>query len=270
MVTEVHVFGFAIAANVLLSAFPFLIVLASFCRYVLHWESAEGAIYFALRDYFPGEVGDFLVRNLQATVRMRGPIQIGSLFLLLFTANGIFEPLEVALNRVWGVRRDRSFWGNQLVSLGLIFACGALAVASTVLTALNQDVIPRQFGVIGEAAAFFTLLFYKAAAVPLSILMLFLIYWRLPNRRLPARQIVPAAITAGLALEALKYINSLTWPWLFRKLRPEYGPFINSVTILLWSFLAAMVILGVAEWTARNRGGAEKDGGIEPDGPLDR
>ena len=28
------------------------------------------------------------------------------MLLLLFTANGIFEPLEVALNRAWGVDRQ--------------------------------------------------------------------------------------------------------------------------------------------------------------------
>ena len=28
------------------------------------------------------------------------------MLLLLFTANGIFEPLEVALNRAWGVSEE--------------------------------------------------------------------------------------------------------------------------------------------------------------------
>jgi membrane protein len=45
----------------------------------------------------------------------------GSMFLLLLTANGIFEPLEVALNRAWGVAKNRSHFKNQLISLGLIF-----------------------------------------------------------------------------------------------------------------------------------------------------
>ena len=56
----------------------------------------------------------------------------------MFTANGIFEPLEVALNRVWGIPENRSFVRNQLVSLALIFACGGLALASLMLTALNH------------------------------------------------------------------------------------------------------------------------------------
>jgi hypothetical protein len=54
-----------------------------------------------------------------------------------------------------------------------------------------------------------------------------------------------------LALEGLKFLTVLVWPWLRLKLRAEYGPFINSVAILLFSFVAALVVLSGAEWTAR-------------------
>src|SRR5688572_7706386 len=121
METEVHVYGFSIAANVLLSFFPFLIVMMSLCRHVLHWPEAVDAIMIALRDYFPAEMGAFIERNLRYTVNSRGPMQFGSILLLFFTANGVFEPLEVALNRAWGVSKNRSFLKNQIVSMGLIF-----------------------------------------------------------------------------------------------------------------------------------------------------
>ena len=41
METEVHVYAFSIAANVLLSFFPFLIVMVTLCRHLLHWQGAE-------------------------------------------------------------------------------------------------------------------------------------------------------------------------------------------------------------------------------------
>jgi membrane protein len=251
METEVHVYAFSIAANVLLSFFPFLIVMLSLCRYVLHWEAAEDAILFALNDYFPGEVGDFVTRNLVFEVDRRGPLQIISILLLFFTANGIFEPLEVALNRAWGITKNRSFFRNQLVSLGLIFLCGALVLLSAVFTAANQEAIARTSVGRTPTGAVIGLAFFKAAAIAISIVLLLLVYWLLPNRRLPARSLLPVAVFIGLALEGLKYVNLLTLPWLRIKLRGEYGPFVNSVTIILWSFLAAMIVLAGAEWSAR-------------------
>jgi membrane protein len=253
MQTEVHVHSFSIAANVLLSFFPFLIVIFSACRYLLGWRGAMGAVGFVLDDYFPGDLGShetmvgFIRDNLLAAVESRGALQIFSLLLLLFTANGIFEPMEIALNRVWGIPKNRSFLKNQLVSLGLIFVCGSLALTSTILTGISL----KHLGTAALSARILELVFFKMAALPVSILMLFLIYWLLPNARIPWRSVLPQAILVGMALEVLKYLNLLTWPLLSRKLKAEYGPFSYSVTIILWSFLGAMVILAGAEWAAR-------------------
>ena len=245
--TEVHVYALAISASVLLSFFPFLNVMLSFCRNVLHSRAAEDAIYLALNDYFPGELASFLKRNLA----LQGRLQLTSMVLLLFTANGIFEPLEVALNRAWGEVKNRSYLKNQLVALGMIFLCGALALVSLMLTALNKQWIStwQWLGVQG----WLNLLMFKLAAVPISILALFLIYWLLPNRKIPPARVAPAAIFVGLILEALKYVNLAIAPYLQAKLEHEYFIFRHSVAILLWSFIAAMVVLAGAEWTARPR-----------------
>jgi membrane protein len=251
MRTEVHVHALAVAASVLLSFFPFLIVMISLCRYGFRWPAAVNAIFIALNDYFPGEMGGFIRRNLVAVVESRGPVQITSLVLLLVTANGIFEPLEVALNSVWGAKANRSYWKNQLLSLGLIFLCGSLVLLSFVLAALNQQYLGNYFGFPVRVPVWMSVIFFKFAAVPISILALFLVYWLVPNRRVPPLRVAPVAILVGLGLELLKYLNLLTWPLLKDKLQKEYGPFYMSVTIVLFSFLAAMLVLAGAEWAAR-------------------
>ncbi len=251
METEVHVYGFSIAANVLLSFFPFLIVMVSLCQ-ALEWRQAADAVYMALNHYFPDEVGAFLARNLRASIQQRGPVQVGSILLLMFVANGIFEPLEVALNRIWGVTQNRTFLRNQLLSMAMIFLCGSLAMLSVVLASANlrwlQGVGVFLPGPLSYLLAEWAL---KLAALPVTALLLFFIYWLLPNRRIPARLMVLPAIFVALALEVAKYVNLLVWPFLRLKLRYEYGPFINSAAIVLWSFLAAMIVLAGAEWAAR-------------------
>jgi membrane protein len=252
MRTEVHVHALAVSASVLLSFFPFLVVMISLCR-GLHWHAAVNAIYLALNDYFPGELGGFIKRNLVAVVESRGPMQITSIVLLLITANGIFEPMEVALNSVWGVKENRSYLKNQLLSLGLIFLCGGLALASLILTALNQEYLGKSLGYTARVPLWINLAFFKFAAIPLSILALFFIYWLLPNRRVPPLRIAPVAILVGLAIELLKYVNLLVWPLLKERLQNEYGPFYISVTIVLFSFMASMIVLAGAEWAAREK-----------------
>src|SRR5664279_5003677 len=215
--TEVHVYALAISASVLLSFFPFLNVMLSLCRNVLHSRAAEDAIYLALNDYFPGEPAAFLKRNLT----LAGNLHLTSMVLLLFTANGIFEPLEVALNRAWGEVKNRSYLKNQLVALGMIFLCGALALLSLMLTALNKQWISTWHW-LGGIEWWLNLLMFKLADIPISILALFLVYWLLPNRKIPPARVAPAAIVVGLILEALKYVNLAITPYLQAKLEHEY------------------------------------------------
>jgi membrane protein len=248
METEAHVYALAVSASVLLSFYPFLLVMLSFCRDVLHWPAAQQAIYLGLGDFFAGEPGVFLVRNLQSY--MIPKLHIGSMFLLLLTANGIFEPMEVALNRAWGVARNRSYLKNQLISLGLIFLCGALAMLSLMLTAMNTRWIEAAMGGHNVAHDWVPLAIFKLAALPVSVLALFLVYWLLPNRKIEARRVAPVAVGVGLLLEALKYVNKLASPLLAQKLLNEYQVFRFSATILLLAFISALIVLAGAHWTA--------------------
>src|SRR5579863_5345218 len=134
MQTEVHVFAFSVAANALLSFFPFLIVMGSISRRMFSVDTTRATIETALNEFFPDTLSDFVSRNLFPSSHL----EVISLVLLLFTANGVFEPLEVALNHVWGVRKNRNFFHNQAVSFAMIFVCGGLAALSVVLTGLNH------------------------------------------------------------------------------------------------------------------------------------
>lgn len=261
---EAHVYAFSIAANVLLAFFPFMLVMIAICRHVLQWPSAEVAIYLAIKDYFPGETGAFLAYNLNTQAAYSRRLEWVSLLLLLFTANGVFLPLEVALNRAWGATSNRSLVKNQLISTGLIFACGMLALLSAVMIGAGQVMWSFASGqgtqLLQEAltgykrtqgAPILLAGLFKLASVPVTILILFLVYILLPNVKVPWRLLLPRAIIVGIFLEMMKWLNFLIWPWIFHKFQREYGPFVNSVTILTWSFFAGLVVLAGADWSAR-------------------
>ena len=246
--TEVHVYALSIGASVLLSFFPFLIVMLSLIRNVFHLPAAEHALILALGDYFPGELGVFIIRNL--TKVNHGRFQLTSLLLLMFTANGVFEPLEVALNRAWHVPNNRSYIRNQVLSFFLILLCGGLALASVLLTAMNTKFVAAQYG-IQVIPAWLSLGIFKVGAIPMTILSLVVIYWALPNRRIPVRRVLPVAVLVGIALEGLKYLFLFAWPWMGRKFQNEYGPFYYAVSVVVFGMLSAFIVLAGAEWSAR-------------------
>src|SRR6266849_5429397 len=132
--TDVHTFAFSVAAVSIKKIFPFVVLLMTLIRRVFHSRVMYDVVVELLRDYLPAGQ-DFVIRNLNAMVNSRQRVQVVSLIILLVTSTGVFMPLEVALNRVWRFENNRSYLGNQLISLGLAFACGVLALLSIALAA---------------------------------------------------------------------------------------------------------------------------------------
>ncbi len=246
--TDVHTFAFSVAANSILSFFPFVVLLMTLIRRIFHSRVMYDVVVELLRDYLPAGQ-EFVIRNLNAMVNSRHSVQVASLIILLVTSSGIFMPLEVALNRIWRFPNNRSYFGNQLISLGLAFGCGMLALLSIAMTAGNVALL--EFLLRGHGTGFIRLVGFgvmKLFAIAASIAIFFLIYWVLPNGKVPARAVLPTAVIMGLLSEALKYGYILALPWL--NFAEVYGPFALSVSLMFWAFLSGLLLLAGANLSA--------------------
>jgi len=247
--TEVHTFAFSVAANAILSFFPFVLLLMTIIRRVFHSTVMYETVLQLLRDFLPAGQ-EFVIRNLNALVGARHRAQIVSLVILLITSTGIFMPLEVALNRIWKFPNNRSYLGNQLIALGLACSCGILALLSIALTAGNVALLESSLH--GHAAFVLRLvgfLIMKIFAIAASMAIFFLIYWVLPNGKVPARSVVPSAVIMGLLSEILKYAYILALPRL--DFQEVYGPFALSVSLMFWAFLSGLLLLTGAHLSAQ-------------------
>ena len=258
--TDVHTFAYSVAANAILSFFPFMLLMLTLSRKTFHSERMFDVIVNLLRDYLP-TAQDFIVRNLKALVSARHKAsQIFSLIILLFTSTGVFLPLEVALNEVWGFKRNRSYLGNQVIALSLAFACGVLAMASVAVTAGNLRIVEHFLGsnIVSDVVGF---LIMKVIAIACSVCIFFLIYWLLPNGKVPAKAVFPAAFLMGAIMEVAKHIYMITLPYL--NFQEVYGPFEISVTLIFWAFLAGLLLLAGAHLSAV---GAENGDAVKQNG----
>ncbi len=247
--SEVHTYAFSVAANAILSLFPFIVMMFTIARRVFHSQSMVSVIGDMLRYFLPANQ-DFVVRNMSLLVHPQGRVQIASVITLLISSSGVFLPLEVALNRVWGVAANRSYLLNQVISLGLALAVGLLALISVGMTALQTRLLTFVFFGHTQNIVFSFLAnsFLQVTAAFLSIAIFFVIYWVLPNRRLPFRAVLPTAIVIGLLWEAAKvvYVHVLRW----MDLGAVYGPFAVSVALMIWAFVTGLLLLAGAHFSA--------------------
>jgi len=262
--TEVHTYAFSVAANAILSFVPAVVMLMTLSLRVFHSQAMFRAVKGILGAFLPvyrQEDFNFIFGTIYTRCVKGHSLQVFSLIMLFISCTGVFLPLEVALNKVWGFKADRSYLRNQIVSLGLALACGMLALLS--IGAVAGVLVPtggaqNLFGeYLGSGFLFraasginggITFLAMKVLGLIASILVFHLVFWLLPNGKVPALAVMPAAIVTGITWVALEEVYVLFLPLL--NFRDTYGPFHLSVTLIFWAYISGMLMLGGAHLSA--------------------
>jgi len=242
--TDVHTFAFSVAANAILSFFPFIVLIMWLVRNLFHSPNMANVIIEVLRDHLPAGQ-DFVIRNLNIIVNARKQVRIASVVILLITSSGVCLPLEVAFNRIWGFAKNRSYLGNQLISFALALACGVLALISTALAAGNEYLLGLVFPSDNIIFRFESFIVLKLFAILTSVCVFFLIYWLLPNGKVSARSVLPAAVAMGVLWDLAQYLYVKSLHWL--NFPEVYGPFALSTTLMFWAFISGMMLLAGAK-----------------------
>jgi YihY family inner membrane protein len=247
--TEVHTYAFSVAANVILSLFPFIVMMLTVAQQVFHSKTMVDVLTEFMASLLPSNQ-DFVMHNMRLLAHPHKGTQIFSVFMLLVTSTGVFLPLEVALNNVWGVKENRNYLMNQVVSLGLAASVGVLVLSSVALTAGQKTLMGWIFFGHTDNIVFHVISrgVMEIFAIVAGILLFFLIYWILPNRKIPAMAVLPTAVVIGLAWEVAKYIYVLVLPRL--DFESVYGPFRVSVGLMMWAFISGLLLLAGAHFSA--------------------
>ncbi len=246
--TETHAFCLALAAAALLGFFPACLVILTVFKNVLKWQGAYDVLVNAggvLQTYFPVDQ-DFVIRNLTYRLSWMGRrAGLSSLLWVLLGTAGVFVPLETALNRLWQASADRPYWLNQLVgfSLSIGFTLVALFFLS-IAAALHGVVGYLPFNIVRSGMHFVVT---RLTMTCFFIVMIFALYKFLPNKKIYAKQVLPAAILAGVMAEIVRIVFIHLVP----NFNPTQGPFTASVTFLLLVYFETFVVLGCAFLASR-------------------
>jgi len=167
---------------------------------------------------------------------------------------GIFLPLEVALNKAWGVTKSRNYLQNQVVAFGLAILMVVLGMSSIMLNAVARDVLATLFFQQTDNFIFqgiCSLLLALTTGVA-SILFFFSIYWLLPNRKVSPGPVFRTAFYTGIIWLVSKYIFEAVLPHM--DLKALYGQFYVSVGLLFWAYISGLILFAGAQFSVARLG----------------
>jgi YihY family inner membrane protein len=261
--SEVHTFAFSVAANVILSFIPF-IVLYLLADTVFHHSVMMQLVIKDMVAYFLPSNQSFIADNLAvvAEASSKHGVQVFSLIIILVACTGIFLPLEVALNQAWGVTKSRNYLHNQVIAFGLAFLMMVLGMTSILLNAAARDVLTVVFVhqtnikfidfVLHFTYQGTSFILLAATTGVASILFFFSIYWLLPNRKVPWRHVLRTSIYTGVIWLGAKYIFEAVLPHMH--LKELYGPFFVSVGLLFWAYISGLILFAGAQFSVARLG----------------
>jgi len=258
-----------VAYYALLSLFPLLLGLISLYGLFLSSESVQEQLLDFFRDNFPGSI-DWIERNIEDVIRLRGVVGALSLVLLLWSGSRLFSAMRLVVNRAWGIQKGRPFHIGKLIDVSMVLGIGVLAFLSLAATTAIQAASPH-VGLLATVA----LNFGRLLPFLMNLAIFLIIYKFIPNTKTLWRYVWPGALVAAVVAELAKSLFAL-YLREFANYDSLYGSLGSVIALLVWVYISALILILGAEFTSeysrfKNRGRlveAETSGGESPEVQL--
>ena len=243
--TETYVNASAIAFNVLLSFFSFVVLIGSFLLNVLQWERGYKTSFRLMMSMVPKESAS-LFRSLDDVTRgPGGKATLISFGLLIFSASGVFQPLEKALNRAWGFK-ERNVIKQYVTYVLLVIVCGVIMLAPVALGGFYDFLIDKVSGAFGASVSdiWRKYIFYVIGPIislPFIALSFFVIYYFVPNGKVQASQTMFTSIATALLWLIAMFVFWLALP-LF-DFKESYKELASLMALVTWVFVSSFILI---------------------------
>jgi membrane protein len=236
----------AIAFSLLLSVIPLCLLLLAVLGSRLSSDAAV-ADHLAgyLRSLVPAQ-DPKIMGNIVGIIRHRKTAGVIGLAGLAWTATMVFSSLRISLNAILGVTNSRGTLRALAVDLLMIVLSGTMLLGSMALTSwigVLQHYGARFGTRVGPLSSF--LLKYPVPFL-FTLLMCFMVYKIAPNRRMPIRPCLEAALFTALFWELAKqFFNAFVLR--LDQFTLVYGSLSTVAAFVLWVYYSAVIFLLGAE-----------------------
>ncbi|TCR64539.1 YihY/virulence factor BrkB family protein [Bosea sp. BK604] len=236
-----------IALSVLMSLFPFLIVVTAFGGMFGSREAADEATML-LFEAWPREIAGPIAREVRSvlTATRGDALTLGAVLALYFSSSGV-EALRIGLNRAYEAYEWRAWWHTRLESILYVIGGAVFMLAFAFLVVLGPLVLRGLIGLLPELAPLSAALsFVRVAAATVLIVLALVVAHRLLPARAPHIRILWPGILVTLVFWL---IGGLGFGWYLDSFADTYvttyaGLATAMIALVFLYWLAAIFLYG--------------------------
>ncbi len=240
----------AISYFILFALFPAVLVLLAVASDILAQLEIRLDVTARIMSLFPVSK-DFLEKNLSQIAEPSPALVLSCVMVVLWTSTWIFSFVENALNRAWGVPKQRTFWESRIRSFIVVFLGGTILLASAGITAVVSKAQSRtsaEFKQDEIITGLWSSIFLSVGFL-LAILVFFCVFKLMPDRKVAWREALSGALASALLWE-LGSIIFLRLGTYFDYER-VYGRMGAVIALLAWVYTSNMIMLFGASFSAQ-------------------
>jgi YihY family inner membrane protein len=237
--TETYVNASAIAFNILLSFFSFVVLIGSFLINVLHWQRGYETSFRLMMALAPKMSKSLFVSLDQVARGPGGKATLVSFGLLIFSASGVFQPIEAALNRAWGFK-ERNVVKQYVMYLLLVLVCALIMLAPVSFASGYDFLLDKLLGDSVWRAHIFNVI-GPLVALPFITVLLFTVYYFVPNGKVQASQVLFTSIATSLLWVIVTFGFWLALP-LF-DFEGSYKQLASLMALVTWTFISSFILI---------------------------
>jgi YihY family inner membrane protein len=245
---EENITGMAamVAYNLMLSLFPFALLLLFITGQLLQSEDVQSTILRDLQELFPSTEQDTLQSTLDQLRESSTEIGIVAIVAGLWIGASFWGAMDTAFCRIYHVS-CRGWWEQKRFALIMLLVVAVFLAASVTVPAIESFVLTGTEDLPFGLSEFDWVnnVIVIAGGLAISFLILCIIYWAVPKGHLPWRGVWPGAlfmaVAGGLAnvIFPLYLVNVSTIG--------EFGRIVSFVLVaLLWFYALALGLLAGA------------------------
>ena len=229
----------AMVAYFALASFVPLIFLALAILGFLDQADASSALVTYLKEIFPGQSVDSIVKVVDAVLRNAKTLSIVGAVALLWSSVSLFSALESAFNIIYG-RPNRPFLRGKALAVSYMTVSLVVLFAGLVAGTFGYDLMRRYAPhVVGSSEVALTLTVASSALALFAFLLS--AYYRLTNARLSRREVLPGAIVGAIVLEVT--LQALPLFVFVSSDVPALRALGTTFLLLVWLYVMANVIV---------------------------
>jgi membrane protein len=235
-----------VAYNLLLSVFPLALLALFIAGRVLQSPDLESSVLSDLQQLFPNATDATLTRALARIRDSSTGFGVVALVASVWIGSSFWGALDTAFGEIYHVE-SRSWLKQKRFSFAML-AVVLLFMAATVAVPTLQSLLVSGADDLPLGLSDVDGLFYAVSLLAGLVLLfgvLSLIYWTVPNDRMPWRAIWPGALGATLAIGVVDY----GFPVYLANISTiaRFGTtFVFVLIVLIWFYVLAMVVLSGA------------------------